>query len=248
MSSKILPKIHDLYANKELASKQSELNTLLNSKPNPAWIKIHEGINYIPIGIIEYLLTAIYLKWWVEIKNIQVVANSIVTTIRLHYQDPITEVWAHTDGVGAAPIQTKKGASATDFTEVLTYSVQKAAPSSESFAIKDAAEKLGNIFGKDINRQHVLDYSPLDASFDSQEIQATSENYAELFNLLKNSDMDFEDAEFIREKLNGFINLVEYRSLKLELIKRQRLSNRDRVRNGEVLNMKQLGEAVKESV
>ena len=36
-----------------------------------------------------------------------------------------------------------------------------AAPSAESFAIKDAAEKLGKIFGKDLNRKDAMAYDSL---------------------------------------------------------------------------------------
>ena len=37
----------------------------------------------------------------------------------------------------------------------------KAAPAAESYAIKDAAEKLGKIFGKDLNRKDVIGYESL---------------------------------------------------------------------------------------
>jgi hypothetical protein len=35
-----------------------------------------------------------------------------------------------------------------------------AAPAAESYALKDAAEKLGRIFGKDINRKDTIDITP----------------------------------------------------------------------------------------
>jgi hypothetical protein len=81
-----------------------------------------------------------------------VIANSVVVTGRLHVLDPISSEWDFQDGIGAAPISTKQGAAATDFSNVLTLSVQQAAPAAESFAMKDAAEKFGRIFGKDLNR------------------------------------------------------------------------------------------------
>ena len=96
-----------------------------------------------------------------DIKSITVIANSIVAIIRLYVLNPITNEWEWTDGVGAAPIQTESGAAATDFSKVNTAAVQMAAPAAESYAIKDAAEKLGKIFGKDINRKDVIDISPV---------------------------------------------------------------------------------------
>lgn len=158
-----LPKIADLYNDVELAAKNTELNILLNQAPKKEWVlqnKFANNTNYIPIEKVEFLLTSIYLNWKVEIKSTQVIANSIVVTIRLHVQNPITGEWEWQDGIGASPIQTKSGASATDFTQVNTSAVQMSAPAAESYAIKDAAEKLGKIFGKDINRKDVIDIVP----------------------------------------------------------------------------------------
>lgn len=151
-----LPKIEDLYKDVELTYQHNELNRLLNSKPKPEWIKENKFANnskYIPVGIIEYLLTNIFTKWRVEVKAIQVVANSVVATVRLYVLDPITGDWDWQDGVGASPIQTEKGAAATDFSKVNTAAVQMAAPAAETYAFKDAAEKFGTIFGKDLNRK-----------------------------------------------------------------------------------------------
>lgn len=174
MSTEIkkIPKIEDLYADSDISSQHNDLNKLLNCHPNPKWIRVNEfanGSKYIPVGIIEYLLTSIFIKWRVEVKNIQVVANSVVTTVRLYVLDPVTNEWDWNDGVGASPIQTAKGAAATDFAHVNTAAVQMAAPASETFAFKDAAEKFGKLFGKDLNRKdenQVVNYTPtLDAKF-----------------------------------------------------------------------------------
>jgi len=37
----------------------------------------------------------------------------------------------------------------------------KAAPAAESYAVKDAAEKIGKIFGKDLNRADQIVYDEL---------------------------------------------------------------------------------------
>lgn len=151
-----LPKVEDLYADVELASKQNELNRLLNAPPKVEWIKQNKfanNSNYIPVGIVEWLLTSIFGKWRLEIKSTQVIANSVVVAVRLHVLDPITGEWDWQDGIGASPIQTEKDAAATDFSKVNTLAVQMAAPAAETYAFKDAAEKFGKIFGKDINRK-----------------------------------------------------------------------------------------------
>lgn len=160
-----LPKVEDLYKDLETASKQNELNRLLNFDPKPEWIKQNKFANnssYIPVGIIEYLLTSIFIKWRLEVKQVQVIANSAVVSVRLYVLDPISGEWDWQDGVGASPIQTKQGAAATDFSQVNTAAVQMAVPAAESYAFKDAAEKFGKIFGKDINRdQSGINYSQM---------------------------------------------------------------------------------------
>ena len=159
-----LPSIQELYDG-DIALKQdiNNLNILLNQPPSDKWLKKHPiaGTKYIPIERIEYLLTKIFLEWWVEVKEVQVIANSCVVTIRLHYRDVVSNELLCQDGIGAAPIQTDKGAGATDFNKVKANGVMLAAPAAESYAVKDAAEKIGKLFGKDLNRADQIMYNSL---------------------------------------------------------------------------------------
>ena len=163
-----LPALKDLYNGKVELAKENDLNILLNQEPKKEWIKQHpmaSNVSYIPIEVVEYLLTSIFIHWSVEVKEIQVIANAVVVTIRLHYRHPNGEMrWQ--DGIGACPIQTAKDAPATDFTQVKSDAVMKAAPAAESYAVKDAAEKLGKIFGKDLNRKDAFGYTALGNKFD----------------------------------------------------------------------------------
>lgn len=181
-----LPSLTDIYADKALAIQINDLNKILNAKPKKEWIRQHPlakkvilvqnpenpkelvkqevPVEYIPIERVEYLLTVIYLKWRKEIKTVQLIANSIVVTLRLWVLDPITGEWDWQEGVGAAPIRTKKGASATDFSQIQDSSVQTGAPAAESYALKDAAEGFGTIFGSDINRKEDIDYQAMQAA------------------------------------------------------------------------------------
>lgn len=159
-----MPKLEELYSDIELASRFNDLNKLLNCQPKQEWIKQNKfanNSNYLPVAIIEYLLTSIFIKWRLEVKEVAVIANSVVATVRLHVLDPITGEWDWQDGVGASPIQTAKGASATDFSQVNTAAVQMAAPAAETYAFKDAAEKFGRIFGKDLNRNEMVNYGDM---------------------------------------------------------------------------------------
>ena len=143
---------------------QTQLNVILNQEPPKEWLKEHpfaRGVKYLPIERVEYLLTRIFINWNVEIKTVQTVANSVVVTVRLYYQDVFSETMLWQDGVGAAPIQTKSGAGAMEWDKTLNDAVMKAAPAAESYAIKDAADKIGKLFGKDLNRADKIMYDSL---------------------------------------------------------------------------------------
>ena len=159
-----LPTLQELLTDTEDSLKQNALTVLLNQNPPAQWLSEHpmiKGYKYIPIEKIEYLLTRIFGQWHVEVRNTQIVANSVVVTVRLHVNNPISGEAMWQDGIGAAPIQTDKGAGATDWNSVKTDGVQKAAPAAETYAVKDAAEKFGKIFGRDVARKGSMNYTDL---------------------------------------------------------------------------------------
>jgi hypothetical protein len=147
-----------------LKSKQNDLNLLLNTNPPEGWLREHplaKGVKYIPIERIEYMLTSIFQKWNVEIRQVQIIANSVVVTVRLYYQDTLSNEMLWQDGIGASPIQTDKGSGAMDWNKTKNDAVMKSAPAAESYAVKDAAEKIGKLFGKDMNRADKIMYDTL---------------------------------------------------------------------------------------
>lgn len=175
-----LPSLQDLQKG-DLAhlKNQNDLNILLNHPPKPDWIKAHPFVKkkdpntgewvplqYLPIERVEYLLTSIFINWSVEIRNTQMMANSVVMTIRLHYRNPATDEMAWQDGIGASPIQTDEGAGATEFSKIKSSAIMMAAPAAKSFAVKDAAEQLGQFFGKDLNRADQIAYDAMAGKFD----------------------------------------------------------------------------------
>jgi len=197
MEKKQLPALADLYdGDLELKKDQNELNVLLNQPPKSDWIKDHpfaKGVKYIPIGRVEFLLTRLFIRWNVEVKAIQTVANSVVVTVRLHYQNIENNEWSWQDGIGAAPIQTEKDSGAMDWNKVRTDSVMKAAPAAESYAVKDAAEKIGKIFGKDLNRKDEILYDSLIGSIPEDKVSLSQLGYAE--ELVRKSTLDDNSKE-----------------------------------------------------
>jgi hypothetical protein len=174
MTQSNLPKIQELYDDVKLREKENDLNVLLNQPPKQSWIKQHpvqKTVKYLSIDRIEYLLTRIFQRWYVEVRQTQLLGNSIVVTVRVWYKDPISGEWLCTDGVGAQPLQTAKGAGAIDFNNLNSNAVQLAAPAAKSYAIKDAAEHLGKLFGRDINRPDQIGYDNLASRFKSNEDQ-----------------------------------------------------------------------------
>ena len=146
-----------------LPEKESALQALLNQQP-PAQFISTESMSktpYIPIEKIEYLMTSIFKVWSVEVKSYCLIANSVCVEVRVHYRDPVTGEMRFQDGVGASPLQTKKGAGATDFHNIQSASVQMALPSAKSYAIKDATGQIGTIFGKDLGRKTTSNYEKL---------------------------------------------------------------------------------------
>lgn len=156
--------IRELEMSPDIARKWNEVNVLVNNPPPAEWLKVHPlvaNLKYLPIERIEWLLTSIFQKWRVEIKSVQHIANSIVVCVRLFYRNPIDGEWEYHDGVGASPLQTASGAGAIDWNNIKSAAAQMAAPAAETYAIKDAAEKIGKLFGKDLNRKDHIEYENL---------------------------------------------------------------------------------------
>jgi len=135
-----------------------EFKKLLLSQPKQRWIKRHplyKEVKYVPIYIVERLLDHLFDRWSVEVINYQIIINSIAVHVRLRaWKDGVEYVH---DGLGASPIQTKAGASPIDHNSVLTDAVMKALPAAKSFALKDAADHLGEIFGRSISRKGAME-------------------------------------------------------------------------------------------
>jgi len=156
-----------------LAVKLDNLNTLLNTNPPKDWVKVHQGNEYIPIDRVKNNLITIFQDYDWCIKDVKVIANSIVVYGTLSVLNPVTGRVRNLDGVGAVPIQLKAGANPTDFTQVNATAIQKNAPAADSFAFKNAAQKLGKLFGGGVDG---IDFEPKYSA--SVDIEAIKEAHA----------------------------------------------------------------------
>lgn len=159
-----LPKLADLYevSKVEEAFKNDQFNVLMNAEPRKEWVKQNKyagNSNYIPVGIVETLLQKIFKTFTVEVIREGVMFNAVYVTVRIHLKHPVTGEMFFVDGVGAAELQTKSGASAADLSAINKGAVMMALPMAKSYAIKDAAEHLGKLFGRDLNRKETMAYT-----------------------------------------------------------------------------------------
>jgi len=202
LTKNTLPTLEELVNDTDLAVKTNQLMILLNQPVPDKWLKDHQtakvkidGVNkparYMPIERVEWLLSRIFGKWWVEIKDVKLIANSVTVTIRLYVINPITGETEWQEGIGANPIQTDAGAGAADWNKIKFSGVQMAAPAAETYAVKDAAEKFGKFFGKDANRQVNIDYNNM------LKTKVTLEDIKELLEekMLKLTDEQVKDID-----------------------------------------------------
>lgn len=157
-TSKDLVKVIDESRIIEVKNKEI-LREVLNQSPPKSWVQKHpmnSSVDYLPIDKTETLLDALFQDWRVEIKSVSQLAQSICAVIRLHYRDPVTGEWTYHDGVGAVPLKTAKGKAASDLSAIKSDAVATGAPAAVSFAIKDAADHIGKIFGRDLNRKDAI--------------------------------------------------------------------------------------------
>lgn len=202
-----LPTLQDLNQDLPTAFKNDAFNALVNNPPKADWVKEHpfaKKVKYLPIDKVEYLMTKIFQVWNVEVKNVAQLFNSVSVTVRVHYKSPVSGEMLYHDGVGAVGVQTNAGASASDMNAIKQDAIMKALPAAKSYAIKDACEHIGKIFGRDLNRTDTLAHTMTYENPDNADL-------TELFEL-KRENMgaeDIADAERIinNKEINSYKKL-----------------------------------------
>lgn len=194
-----IPSLQELVSDTEMTLRENALMVICNQPPPKEWLSYHptakmkikdnDGkevsvpVPYLPIERVEYLLWRIFGKWWTEVLDVKIIANSVSVTVRLFVRNPITGEIDHNDGVGANPIQTNSGAGASDWNAVKSNGVQLALPAAKSYATKDAAENFGKIFGKDLTRKDEIGYDSL-LKTEAPTLEGIKDLYAQKVHLL----------------------------------------------------------------
>jgi len=143
--------------------KHDQFLEFINQEPPQSWLQQHplnSSVIYLPIDKVELLLKRIFQEYKVEILREGQLLNSIYVTLRLHYKHPISG-WTYQDGTGAVPIRVDKGKNASSLEFIKSDAISTGLPAAVSFAIKDAADRIGDIFGGNLNRKDTLDFKPM---------------------------------------------------------------------------------------
>jgi hypothetical protein len=141
-----------------------QLNVILSTPPPATWVKVHPFIknyNYLPIDKVEYLLRRCFKKYQIEVLKTAQLFNAIEVSVRVHYLNPATNEMMYHDGVGAQELQTKQGTGNLnmDMSNVNKGSVMMALPIAKSIAIKDACDHFGDLFGANLNRKDIVQFT-----------------------------------------------------------------------------------------
>jgi hypothetical protein len=167
----IPPSIAELSETLEAAAKDDILNLTLSQDPPGKWLKSHPMIKvkvpdgqggtvsvpmqYIPVERQRLLAKRIFGMVEIEIKQVQQMFNSVCVTVRLHYRHPVTGEPMYMDGVGGVGVQTDAGATASDMSKIKLDGVMKAAPAAAAYAEKNAYDKLGRVFGGEVQKDAI---------------------------------------------------------------------------------------------
>ena len=120
---------------------------MLNQTPPETWILEYNGFKYLPVERVEFLLKTIFKSHKIEVLLSQITYPYALVNVRVNYLDPISGEWRFHDGVGATEInKPEDGGAATSLPQAKTY------------AIKDACDHFGRLFGSDLNRKNTIEY------------------------------------------------------------------------------------------
>jgi len=121
---------------------------------NPEKVVGLKGVKYVPISFVEMKLDELFMDGWnLEIKSYEVILNAFVVTVRISGLNPATGREFFRDGIGAKDIQLKSGSKSVDSSTIQFNSCGKGFPSAKSTAVKNAAQSIGKVFGRDISRE-----------------------------------------------------------------------------------------------
>jgi hypothetical protein len=180
-------------------------------------IAIKAPLQYIPIDKQRLLGKRFFGIVEVEIKGVYQHFQSEVVIVRLHYRHPILREKLFMDGIGGMGVQTDAGFSASDLTKIKFDGVMKAAPSAASYAEKNAYDKLGRIFGGEIQK-NAIRFNQNIAMFSDEVFKPTIEQIKALFDekkhLLNEKELKSINRVIDNKEENSYIKMYNFLNTK----------------------------------
>ena len=150
------------------------LKTKLGEYPPTSMMKTNKYANnawYVDIGYIEAKLDQLFLNWDWVIDHTEFTINAYMVrgtlTVTTLANTKIVRA-----GIGASEIQLRKGSTGVGVSDIASKALERDIPKAESQALKNAASKLGNIFGRNMNRDfkfgHVADEKLMDKIYNTE--------------------------------------------------------------------------------
>jgi hypothetical protein len=146
-------------------SQLQDFQAKLNREPNPAELgKTPDGkAKTLPISFIEMTLDELFLgQWETSEPTYQQVFNEVVGSLVLTVWHPITNRPIRRVGFASVVITQDKDASISEFNATKKKNaLDLSFPKLKSECTKNAAQSLGKIFGRDLNRTQADTYNPV---------------------------------------------------------------------------------------
>lgn len=160
---------------------------------------------YLPISFIQMKLDELFFGHW-EWKNVTTLQiwNEITVSGELHFRHPVTGEWLVRNGTGAAMIQFKSGTDVAVASNKILNTITKDYPHAEAEALKNAAKKIGPVFGRDLGRDEIANFQPdwLKAEI-MEDLKAQS--IATLEHFTEKLDVEFTDAQVLYDTAKTFL-------------------------------------------
>lgn len=118
-----------------------------------------QDFDYVPVEVVEECLRQIFFRQ-VDflIKSSIRELNSFIVVSTIRYKDPISQEIREIDGIGAKALQQDKESKIHEFNSTMkANALELGVGIAYSRSIKNAAKKLGRMFGADLNRDEELD-------------------------------------------------------------------------------------------
>jgi len=131
-----------------------QFQMMLNAPPKVVKSNaLARGALYVPIATVEQTLDELYAGLWQDDNfHSYVVGNEIVGSIELSVYHPIAEMWLKRTGGASVQILVPAGKVAIIENKIKNALVP-GFPNLKSMCLKNAAQSLGEVFGRNLNRK-----------------------------------------------------------------------------------------------